>query len=167
MRRVIVIGCPGSGKSTFARSLRDITGLPLHYLDMLYHKPDRTTYSREEFDEKLRIILEKDEWIIDGNYNRTIPMRLERCDTVFWLDYPLEVCLDGVESRRNCPREDMPWIETEADGDFLDYIRDFGNTKRPAIEAMLSQAEGKRIYIFHSREESSSFLEKLVKEVQN
>lgn len=88
MRRVLVIGCPGAGKSTFARRLRDATGLPLYYLDILWHKPDRTTITREEFDIRLQMILEQDEWIIDGNFARTLPMRLAYCDTVFFLDFP-------------------------------------------------------------------------------
>ena len=76
MRKVIVIGCPGAGKSTFARKLRDATNLPLYYLDMLWHKEDKTNISREEFDIKLNDILKKDKWIIDGNYLRTLEMRL-------------------------------------------------------------------------------------------
>lgn len=52
--KIVVIGSPGAGKSTFSRKLRDVTGLPLYYLDMLYHKPDRTTVSRQEFDAKLK-----------------------------------------------------------------------------------------------------------------
>lgn len=83
-QKAIVIGSPGAGKSTFSRKLRDMTGLPLYYLDMLWHKPDKTTISKEEFDFKLKKILIKDNWIIDGNYNRTIEMRLKYCDTVFF-----------------------------------------------------------------------------------
>ena len=71
MKRAIVIGCPGAGKSTFARKLKDKTGLPLYYLDRIFHKPDRTTVPREEFDQKLQTILQTDRWIIDGNYQRT------------------------------------------------------------------------------------------------
>ena len=77
MRRIIVIGSPGAGKSTFARQLRDKTGLPLYYLDMIWHLPDRTTITKEEFDQKLMDILNTDSWIIDGNYGRTIEMRLK------------------------------------------------------------------------------------------
>ena len=65
MLKVIVIGCPGAGKSTFARKLRDVTGLPLYYLDMLWHKPDQTNISREEFDIRLYEMVKTDRWIID------------------------------------------------------------------------------------------------------
>lgn len=121
-RKIIVIGSPGAGKSTFSRQLRDITGLPLYYLDMINHRPDRTTVSREEFDSRLSEILSKDEWIIDGNYQRTIETRLEHCDTVFLLDFPLEVCLAGAAARVGAKREDMPWVEEEFDEEFRQWI---------------------------------------------
>lgn len=111
MRKIIVVGCPGAGKSTFARKLRDKTGLPLYYLDMLFHKPDRTTATREEFDQKLMAIVHTDAWIIDGNYQRTLPLRFEACTDVFFLDFPLEACLNGAASRIGTAREDMPWVE--------------------------------------------------------
>jgi len=81
MRKVIVIGSPGAGKSTFARKLRDQAGLPLHYLDMIWHRPDKTNITREEFDARVADILRTDAWIIDGNYGRTLEMRLKSCDT--------------------------------------------------------------------------------------
>lgn len=60
LRKVIIIGCPGAGKSTFARILSDKTYLPLYYLDMLWHKPDRTTVERNIFDNKLKEIVSGD-----------------------------------------------------------------------------------------------------------
>ncbi len=113
MQKVIVIGCPGAGKSTFARRLREKTGLPLYYLDMLWHKPDRTNMSQEEFDTRLQEILKQERWIVDGNYLRTLEMRLQACDTVFFLDYPLELCLEGARARIGTVREDLPWQEAE------------------------------------------------------
>ena len=89
MRKVLIIGCPGAGKSTFARKLSKKTGLPLHYLDMIWHRADRTTVSPEEFDSRLDEILATDEWIIDGNYMRTMPRRLCKADTVFFLTFLL------------------------------------------------------------------------------
>lgn len=81
----MVIGSPGAGKSTFSRKLRESTGLPLYYLDTIWHKPDRTNISKEEFDTRLMEIVKKERWIIDGNYQRTLKKRLERCDMVFFL----------------------------------------------------------------------------------
>lgn len=113
MKKVMVIGSPGAGKSTFARSLRDVTGFPLYYLDMIWHKPDKTHISIEEFDIRLRELTALDEWIIDGNYSRTLELRLCACDTVFLLDFPTETCLAGAKSRIGHKREDLPWFEDE------------------------------------------------------
>ena len=159
MKKVIVLGCPGAGKSTFARKLRELTGLPLHYLDQIWHKPDRTTVSREEFDEKLGQILARDEWIIDGNYKRTVERRIAACDTAFLLDYPVEVCLAGAAARAGLPREDMPWIETELRPDLAEYIRDFAATQLPHDYELLERyGQGREIVIFHSREEADAWL---------
>ena len=70
--RIAVIGCPGGGKSTFSRTLRNMTGLPLYHLDAIYWKPDRTTLSREEFYPLQQAIIQQDKWIIDGNYQSTM-----------------------------------------------------------------------------------------------
>lgn len=162
MQKVLVIGCPGAGKSTFARRLRDRTGLPLYYLDRLWHKPDRTNVTREAFDRVLAEWLARPAWIIDGNYSRTLPQRLEACDTVFLLDYPLEVCLAGVENRRGAQRPDMPWVEEELDAEFLQYILDFGQAQLPAIRAMLEPYRGRRqILTFRSRAGADAWLNAL------
>ena len=144
MKRILVIGCPGAGKSTFARKLRDLTGLPLHYLDRIYHKADRTTVSSEEFDAALQQIMETDRWIIDGNYQRTLEMRLKECDTVFFLDYPLELCLGGAASRVGSVREDLPWVETEFDPEFRQYILDFSKEQVPEICKLLDEYKNGR-----------------------
>lgn len=162
MLKIIIIGSPGSGKSTFARKLRDITNLPLYYLDMLWHKKDRTNISREEFDEKLEKILKKDKWIIDGNYQRTIEMRLKECDTVFLMDYPLEVCLSGAEERVGKKREDLPWIEEKVDEEFKQIIVDFSKNKLPQIYKLLEKYQkNKNIVIFKSREEAEDYIKKM------
>ena len=158
MQKIIVIGSPGAGKSTFARKLRDKTGLPLHYLDTIWHRPDKTNITRDEFDSKLADILKTGEWIIDGNYGRTLEMRLKACDTVFLLDYPLDVCLAGAKERIGQKREEMPWIEEELDEEFRQWIEDFPNTQLPKIYQLLEQyKDGKQIYILHSRADADDF----------
>lgn len=159
MRRVLVIGCPGAGKSVFARQLRDRTGLPLYYLDMLWHRPDQTNISREEFDTQLRELLRRDRWIIDGNYLRTMEIRLQFCDTVFLLDFPLSVCLAGARSRIGKPREDLPWVESVFDETFRREILDFPQTQLPRIHSLLKQYRSNRtIRVLTSREEAARCL---------
>lgn len=160
MKKIIIIGCPGAGKSTFARKLRDLTGLPLYYLDMLWHKPDGTAVCREEFDAGLRNIVGTEAWIIDGNYRRTLAMRLEACDTVFLLDFPVDLCLSGARSRVGKKREDMPWVETEFDEEFRQWILDFPQRELPSIYALLDRYKGrKEIVVLRSRKDAEEYLE--------
>ena len=158
-QKVLVIGCPGAGKSTFARRLRDATGLPLHYLDMLWHRPDRTTASQEEFDAALRGILRQDRWILDGNYLRTLELRLSACDAVFLLDFPPEVCLAGAEARIGTAREDMPWVERSFDPAFRQWIEDFPKDQLPRIRRLLRAClPSAAATVFHSRREAEDWL---------
>ncbi|MBR7098862.1 MAG: adenylate kinase [Clostridia bacterium] len=164
MKRILIIGCSGAGKSTFARRLREITDLPLYHLDLLWHKPDKTHITREEFDARLSEWLAEDEWIIDGDYGRTLEMRLKRCDTVFLLDYPLDVCLQGVEARIGQPRMDMPWVEDRFESEFKQWIMAFPTQKLPRIYALLEQyRDTAEAVIFKTRAESECYLSELEK----
>lgn len=160
MKRAIVIGCPGSGKSTFSRALRDLTGIPLIHLDALYWKPDKTTVTREEFDEKLNAAMNNESWIIDGNFQRTLETRIERCDTVFFLDIPTDICLDEISSRKGQPRSDMPWVENEdeADNELEDFVKAFETDGKPFILTLLKRYPDKKVYKFTSRAEIDKFL---------
>ena len=158
MKKIIVIGCPGSGKSTFARALHDKTGIPLYHLDMMYWNADKTTVEKRVFLELLSSVLEKDEWIIDGNYGSTMELRMAECDTVIFLDYPLDVCLDGIKERRGKPRSDMPWIETEEDAEFIEFIRNYNEQQKPKVLELLKKYSDKNIMILESREQADAFL---------
>lgn len=158
MSKIIVIGSPGAGKSVFSQKLSDITNLPLYHLDMLYHKSDGTHISKEEFENKLREIFKIDNWIIDGNYQRTLEMRLKECDTVFLLDFPTEVCLQGAESRIGKKRKDLPWIEEKLDENFKQIIVNFANEKLPQIYELLNKYKNRNIIIFKSREEADNYI---------
>ena len=76
MEKIIVIGSPGAGKSSFSKKLKNITKLPLYHIDMLYHKKDGTHITKEELEEKLKEIFKTDKWIIDGNYQKTLELRM-------------------------------------------------------------------------------------------
>ena len=159
MERVIIIGCPGSGKSTFARKLKSITDLPLYHLDMLFWNEDRTTVSKEVFTRQLQEIMSSAKWIIDGNYAATMEMRIKECDTIFFLDYPTNVCIEGIQARKGQPRSDMPWVESvEDDEDFIDFVNKYNSESRPKVVALLDKYSEKNIVIFKTRNDSEEYL---------
>ena len=157
----MIIGCPGSGKSTFSRELHKITGIPLFHLDMMYWNADKTTVDRDVFIKRLSEVVKKDSWIIDGNYNSTIELRLQYCDTVVFLDYPLDVCLAGVKERMGKARSDIPWIETEEDAEFIEFIKNYNSNNRPEVLELLNKYTHKNIYIFENRIQTDEFLDKI------
>ena len=157
MKKVIVIGCPGSGKSTVSRVLHNKTGIPLYHLDMMYWNADKTTVEKSVFLERLYDVLEKNDWIIDGNYGSTMELRMAACDTVIFLDYSLDVCLDGIKERRGKPRSDMPWIETEEDAEFIEFIKSYNEQQKPKVLEVLEKYSDKNIIIFKSREQADEF----------
>lgn len=158
MKKTIIIGCPGGGKSTFARALSEKTGLPLYHLDIIYWNPDKTTVPRDVFDARLDDILCRDEWIIDGNYARTMERRLSAADTVFFLDIPLETCLDGIRSRRGKPRPDMPWADDKSDEEFISFVKDFEASSKPKILDLFEKYPGKNVIVFHDHDEIDNYL---------
>lgn len=95
----MIIGCGGSGKSTFARKLGKPTGLPVIHLDKAFWKPNWEEPEKEEWAQKVRQIVAKEKWILDGNYSGTFPIRLARADLVIWLDRPMPLCLFRVIKR--------------------------------------------------------------------
>ncbi len=159
MKKAIIIGCPGSGKTTFAEKLSEHTALPLYHLDAIWHKSDKTHISREEYDTRLAEIFKTDMWIIDGNYRRTIETRLQQCDTVFLFDLPTELCLKGATERLGKDRYDLPWIETELSDDFRQAIIDFPQNVLPGIYDLIDRyKEGRQVVIFRSWEDADRYI---------
>jgi adenylate kinase family enzyme len=132
--------------------------LPLFYLDAIWHQPDRTHISREEYDARLGEILALDAWIIDGNYSRTVERRMAECDTVFLFDLPVEDCLAGAIARLGKKRYDLPWIDTVLDPKLKQEIEEFPKKNLPMIYALLERYADKRCIIFKSRAQADAFL---------
>ena len=133
MKRIVVTGCPGSGKSFFSVKLHEKTGLPLWHLDNIWWKPDRTHITRDEFDERLAEILKTDAWIIDGSYSRTFEPRIKACDTVILLDYDTDVCLKGIAERVGHARADIPWTEQTLDPELVELVRTYKERNNPVL----------------------------------
>lgn len=162
MKKAIIIGCPGSGKTTFAEKLNRCTGLPLFYLDVIWHKPDRTHISREEYDKIVDGIFKLDEWIIDGNYSRTIEKRIVNCDTVFLFDLPTDVCIQGAVSRLGKKRLDVPFADDKLDPEFKKQIEEFPFVVLPRIYELLEKHKANReITVFKSRKQADEYIKQI------
>ena len=159
MRKVMIMGCPGSGKTTLARKLSCKLNLPLVHLDVLNWRDHWQPVSTEEFDALLLQEVRKEAWIIDGNYNRTIEIRLKHCDTVFLFDLQTEVCIEGAMNRLGKKRYDLPWIEKEINPSFKQLIMEFPYKSLPIIYKLLEKyKDGREIIIFKSREDADVYL---------
>ena len=164
MNKIVVVGPSGAGKSEFSRKLNKILNIELYHLDNIFWNKDKTHIEREEFDNKLSDILHKDRWIIDGDYSRTYEVRFKNADTIFFLDYPKDICLEGANSRIGKKRDDLPWIEEEFNKEFKEWIINwFIETKPILIELINKYKNDKNIIIFKSREEANDFINSLLK----
>ena len=164
MKRVLVIGCPGAGKTYFSKKLGEITHLPVIHMDNLYWNKDKTSVSREELIEKLLPYLKKDEWIIDGNYHRTLEMRLPYATDVFFLDMPRQECIQGILERVEKPRDDIPWIESKEDAaELIAWTADYGFRTKDEEIALLNKNKHLVVHAFTSRQEMNEYLEELKK----
>jgi adenylate kinase family enzyme len=138
-RRITLLGNSGSGKSTLARALGQILDLPVTHLDAVYWKPSWAPRDKAEFLAIHEAITAQPEWIVEGVYTSTYAQRLERCDSVIFLDLPTRLCLARVYGRslrgrgtsrvdlaEGCPDQLPDWA-------FLKYVWSFNRHKRPAI----------------------------------
>ena len=163
MKRAIVFGCSGSGKSTFSIQLHNLTGLPLCHFDNIWWNSDRTHISREEFDLKLNELVNLDRWIIDGDYSRTYEKRIVACDTLFFFDLGETLCMDGITERVGKCRSDIPWTEQELDPELVDMVKNYDKVKKPLLLSLLEKYQDKDIVVFHTREEAEAYLKRFRK----
>ena len=166
MERIVIIGCGGSGKSTLARQLGEKLNLPVVHLDRLFWKPGWQETTAEEFDEKLAAELSRPQWIMDGNFSRTMPQRLAKCDTVIYLDYNRFVCLWGVLRRivrsYGKTRPDMgDGCPERFDWDFIKWVWGFNRRNREKNYRYLNETPHAETYAFKNRKQLKKFLRTL------
>ena len=166
MERVMIIGCGGSGKSTLARQLGEKTGLPVVHLDKLFWHPGWVESSKEEIDAKIMQAILEPRWILDGNYNRTLPKRLEYCDTVIYLDFSRFACLMGVVKRIlttfGTVRPDMAeGCPERFDWEFLRWVWNFSRKHREKYYRMLNETEGIEKIVLKNRRAVKQFLKEV------
>ena len=150
MKKVMVIGSSGAGKTYFSQRLAEHLGIDVIHIDREYWRPGWEEPSKEEWKDMLGELLTRDSWIIDGNYSATIEMRLAACDTAIFLDIRRTLCLWRVIRRTlwfyKRTRPDMAdGCYERLDFPFLLFIWNYPNRSRPRIAKLLNEATGKNV----------------------
>lgn len=157
-KKIIVIGCSGAGKSVFSRKLAAAVDLPLYHLDMLYWREDGTHIERFEFINKQNNILNKESWIIDGNYRNTLEIRIKASELIIFFDLPTNVCLNGAMNRGERP--DMPCV-MPANDELRDFIVNYNEANKPLVLSLLSKYSDKKVIVFHSHNDADNYINNL------
>ena len=138
MRRVLVVGAGGAGKSTFARELGRRTGLPVVHLDHHYWRPGWVPTPDPEWNERVTELLAPDAWILDGNYGGTLDLRAQACDTIILLDLPMTRSLTGIVRRRFSRRTPLqaPGCPDRLEPEFVRWVATYRRRTRPRVLAL-------------------------------
>lgn len=170
MKRVIILGCPGSGKTHFSIQLARLTHLPLTHLDKYWHDVSRWSddikHKREKWNDFTQKLINKPVWIIDGNYESSLDMRIQAADTIIFFDYSRRVVFWRLFRRwhmyqnRKAHRRDMPddWRETLS-WSFLKYVWNFPGKESASTKKAIQEVEkAKCVVIFSSPAQAERFL---------
>lgn len=164
MKKILIIGSSGAGKSTFARRLSAATCLPVVHLDRLFWNPGWVETPKDEWHERVEKILREDRWIMDGNFSGTLDMRIAASDTVIFLETPRLVCIYRILKRvvlyRPGSRPDMAeGCHERFNWEFLKWVWDYPHRSKPKVEKLLEKYQGeKKVIRLKSKREAEEFL---------
>ncbi|MFO6421985.1 DNA topology modulation protein [Motilimonas sp. KMU-193] len=158
MKRIAVIGSGGSGKSTFSALLGKELNLPVYHLDQLYWKPNWVKTPKDDWLKIQQGLCESEHWIIDGNYQSTLDIRFEACDTVIFLDVNRYTCIYRALKRILLSR-DRPDLaqgcDERFDIEFIKFLWEYPNNSKPVImDKLKALASKKRVIIAKSGEQA-------------
>ena len=164
MQRVLVIGSGGSGKSTVAAQLGELLNLEVNHLDKFYWGAGWVKPELNEWVKTVTDLIDSESWIIDGNYSGTLELRIQKCDTIVFLDLPPVLCLWRIVKRffqyRDGSRPDMAeGCRENLDFEFVSWVWNYRRRSRPKVIKLLKEhAEGKQIFWLRSRGQVKRFL---------
>jgi len=167
MQKILIIGIPGAGKSTLSFKLAEILNLPLIHLDRHFWNPGWVETDRDIWREKVKELILGEKWIIDGNYDSSLDLRIPACDTIIFLNFSTMLGLWRALKRsiffRHRPRPDMAeGCREKIDFEFYTWIWNFRKRIRPRVFEMLDKhGDGKNIIIFKRQSEVDLFLNRL------
>ncbi len=172
-RRICIVGCGGSGKSYLSDILGTILDIDVLHLDKIFWLPGWVTRNKCEFDSICEDYYLHESFIIDGNYSRTLPRRIDAADTVIWLDFSTLACMLGVLTRimknHGRVRSDMgDGCPERFDLEFIRWILNFRRDQRPKLKSAIENAaaKGTSVIIFKNRRQVNGFINDLKKTAQ-
>lgn len=167
--KIMIIGCSGSGKSTLARKLSQKIDVQVFHLDTLLWHDNWEMSSKDEQHHVISNVLDKDQWIIDGNYSATLDMRVAKADTIVFIDRSKVLCLYNVFKRyihyKGQSRPDMhDNCPEKIDFEFVRWIWTFNKKRKPAIIRMLATVQNsKSVVVLKSNRQIDYFLKSIQK----
>ncbi len=161
-KRIVIIGLPGSGKSTFAAKLGQILKIPVHHLDRHMFVANGKKRDREEFVAIQKALIEEESWIIEGCSISTLEMRFARADTLIYFHLPRFVCIWRILKRFFTPDESLcdTGCAKVINGKILKYIWNFDKEKREGIEALRKKYPRVDFILFESSQDAAKYLKK-------
>lgn len=163
LKRVAIIGAPGSGKTTLAIKLKDVYNLPVVFLDSFYQFPNWVMRDPKERDEMILAETRKEKWIIDGTFIDTLEERVKVADLVIFLDFSTKVQLKGIVKRffSNFGKDkiDMPGCKERLNPSFVYYVATYNKKRRKYLIDILNKYDQNKILQFKTLEELEKWLE--------
>ncbi|SNX88521.1 hypothetical protein SAMN06272735_8973 [Streptomyces sp. TLI_55] len=141
MKKVAIVGCGGSGKSYLARELGKILDAPVTHLDAAYFDDEWNALPMDAFAELQRKLVAEPRWVIDGNYNSTLQIRLESCDTLVLMDVPTISALYGIFSRqlRHGAGHKGNGVHNRIHWGVIKYVATYRRKMRPRVLAKIDE----------------------------
>ncbi|MET7339448.1 topology modulation protein [Nonomuraea sp. NPDC005650] len=164
MNRVAIVGACGSGKSYVARELGRILQAPVTHLDVIYYDEVWNALSQQEFEAVQRELVSAPCWIIDGNYNGTLEIRLRACDTVVMMDVSTWTALRGLLFRqaRHGAGQHASGVYNRITWDVIAYVLGYRRRMRPRVVAKIREfAVGKDVVFLTDRARTRRWLEEV------
>ncbi|MCX4785421.1 topology modulation protein [Streptomyces sp. NBC_01221] len=168
MKKVAIVGCGGSGKSHVARELGRILDAPVTHLDAAFYDDEWNALLMEKFADLQGEVVSQPRWVIDGNYNSTLQIRLEACDTVVLMDVSTVAALYGILSRqiRHGAGHKGKGVHNRIHWGVIKYVATYRRKMRPRVMAKIEEFAAGRadVVLLANRRQTRRWLRKAAAE---